>query len=87
MTEHKSNVTLSGLGVSSGLAVGQAFVYRDILYDLERYDIGTHQVESEHARIGRAVRKCSPIWGCGGRQWKSTRIWRSSSAHERCCVT
>ena len=50
-------MTLSGLAVSPGLAVGQAFVYRDILHDLERYDIGTHQVEYEHARIERAVGK------------------------------
>ena len=50
-------MTLSGLGISSGLAVGQAFIYRDILHDLERYDIGTHQIEYEHRRIGRAVEK------------------------------
>jgi phosphoenolpyruvate-protein phosphotransferase (PTS system enzyme I) len=57
MTGHPCNVTLSGLGVSAGLAVGQAFVYRDILHDLERYDIGRHQVEYEHGRIARAVEK------------------------------
>jgi len=57
MTGHPCNVTLSGLAVSAGLAVGKAFVYRDILHDLERYDIGTHQVEYEHARIERAVGK------------------------------
>ena len=57
MTEHPCNVTLSGLGVSPGLAVGQAFVYRDILHDLERYEIGPHQVEYEHGRIERAVEK------------------------------
>jgi phosphoenolpyruvate-protein phosphotransferase (PTS system enzyme I) len=57
MTGHPCNVTLSGLAVSPGLAVGQAFVYRDILHDLERYDIGTHQVEYEHGRIERAVEK------------------------------
>jgi len=57
MTEQQGNVTLSGLGVSSGLAVGQAFIYRDILHDLERYDIGTHQIEYEHRRIGRAMEK------------------------------
>ena len=57
MTGHPCNVTLSGLGISPGLAVGQAFVYRDILHDLERYDIATDQVEYEHARIERAVEK------------------------------
>src|SRR6185369_5501647 len=57
MTAPKSNVTLSGLAVSSGLALGQAFIYRDILRDLESYDIGTHQVEYEHGRIGRSVEK------------------------------
>jgi len=57
MTEQQCNVMLSGLGISSGLAVGQAFIYRDILHDLERYDIGTHQIEYEHRRIGRAVEK------------------------------
>ena len=55
MTEHQRNMTLSGLGISPGLAVGQAFVYRDILRDLERYDIQTHQIEYEHGRIERAV--------------------------------
>jgi phosphotransferase system enzyme I (PtsI) len=55
MTEQQCNVTLSGLGVSPGLAVGQAFIYRDILHDLERYDIEPHQVEYQHRRIGRAV--------------------------------
>jgi phosphotransferase system enzyme I (PtsI) len=57
MTQHGSNTTLSGLGVSPGLAVGQAFVYRDIMHDLERYDIGTHQVDYEHGRIERAAEK------------------------------
>jgi phosphotransferase system enzyme I (PtsI) len=57
MTGHPCNVTLSGLAVSPGLAVGQAVVYGDILHDLERYDIGTHQVEYEHGRIERAVEK------------------------------
>jgi phosphoenolpyruvate-protein kinase (PTS system EI component) len=57
MTGPPCNVTLSGLAVSPGLAVGHAFVYRDILHDLERYDIATHQVEYEHARIERAVGK------------------------------
>ena len=60
----QSNAMLSGLGISPGLAVGQAFVFRDILHDLERYDIGTHQVEYEHGRIERAVERVLADLGC-----------------------
>jgi len=68
MTEQQCNITLSGLGVSPGLAVGQAFVYRDILHDLERYDIGTHQIEHEHGRIERAVEQVLADLGLSARR-------------------
>jgi phosphotransferase system enzyme I (PtsI) len=57
MMERQRNTILRGLGVSTGLAQGQAFVYRDILHNLEWYEIAKHQVASEHARIERAMEK------------------------------
>jgi phosphoenolpyruvate-protein phosphotransferase len=55
-TQGRQNITLSGCGISPGLAVGTAFVYQDILQrDHERYDIDAQQVEEEYARIERAV--------------------------------
>src|ERR1043166_4271264 len=50
------NVVLSGgLAISPGLAHGPVFVYRDILRDLDSYDIEPAHVDAEHARIERAV--------------------------------
>jgi phosphotransferase system enzyme I (PtsI) len=57
MTERQRNTILLGLGVSAGLAEGRAFVYGDILHNLEWYEIAKHQVASEHARIERAMEK------------------------------
>src|SRR5712671_5670825 len=48
--------TLSGKGVSPGLAQGRAFVYRDILQrDSELYAIDHAQVEEEKTRIEAAL--------------------------------
>lgn len=57
MSEQSQNVKFTGSSISVGLAAGPAFVYRDILHDLEMYEIGAHEVEAEHARIQRANEK------------------------------
>ena len=47
---------LSGRGISPGLALGNAFVYRDILYrDQEQYEIVEAEIEGEHARFDTAL--------------------------------
>jgi phosphotransferase system enzyme I (PtsI) len=47
---------LSGLAIAPGLAVGKAFVYRDILQrDHELYDIAEHQIDEEFCRIKQAI--------------------------------
>jgi len=50
------NRTLSGTALSPGLADGRAFVFRDIYVDdVPRRSIESHQVETEHARVERAI--------------------------------
>ncbi len=48
---------LSGRGISSGLGLGKAFAYQDILQrDLENYDIEPEQIEAEYTRLQNAIR-------------------------------
>lgn len=50
------NLELSGHAIASGLAIGKAFIYKDILRrDHELYDIANHEVEDEFIRIERAI--------------------------------
>ena len=52
MTVQKEDITLRGTGISPGLAMGKAFVYRDTLErELEFYRISVDQVDDEYARI------------------------------------
>ena len=52
----KENLTLFGTSISSGLAVGRAFVYRDILQrDHERYEIQSDEIDQEYGRIEQAI--------------------------------
>ena len=49
---------LRGVGISPGLAVGPAFIYRDLLQrDIERPGIELHEIAEETARIKEAVDK------------------------------
>lgn len=50
------NCQLAGQGIAAGLAIGKAFVYRDILHhDHARYKIEAHQVDKEYGRIMSAI--------------------------------
>jgi len=52
----EQNIILPGLAVSPGLAMGKAFLYRDISErEYKVYTIRTHQVADEYARIEQAV--------------------------------
>ena len=54
--KNKENILLIGRGISSGLAVGRAFVFRDILdYEYQFYQIRTDKVEDEYKRIENAI--------------------------------
>jgi len=54
---NKRNITLSGRGISGGLAIGKAFVYRDILqHDHELYEITKDEIEDEYQRIENAIK-------------------------------
>ena len=59
--ESKLNTILSAQPIASGLAVGQAFVYQDILQrNHELYDItGKYELEHEYARIEQAIEEVS----------------------------
>ena len=49
---------LRGMGISPGLAVGPAFIYRDLFQrDIERPSIELHEIAEETARIKEAVDK------------------------------
>jgi len=52
----RKNSILSGVSISAGMAVGRAFVFRDIFErDLQVYTIESEQVDEEYARIERAI--------------------------------
>jgi phosphotransferase system enzyme I (PtsI) len=52
----KHNVWLSGTSIAPGLAIGKAFVYRDVLeQDLHAYEVRPDQVEAECERVHRAA--------------------------------
>src|SRR5438093_11014659 len=56
MNEKECNVRVAGRGISQGLVVGKAFVYREREESLaETCDIEEHQVEFELQRIERAT--------------------------------
>ena len=56
MSDQTQNMELRGLGISPGLAVGQAYIYRDILQrDHELYDIDKGEIDDEYGRIERAI--------------------------------
>ena len=56
MSAEPNNVKLKGRPMSSGLASGKAFVYREAMAAApEAYDIERHQVEAEFLRINRAA--------------------------------
>ncbi len=51
------NMVFTGHAISSGLAIGKAFVYEDILRrDHELYEIEKHEVEDEYGRIELAIK-------------------------------
>ncbi len=52
----RKNITLSGMSISAGLAVGKAFVFQDIFErELKAYSIKLDQVDGEYARIEAAI--------------------------------
>lgn len=56
MTKEPKHTVLSGISISPGLAMGTAFVFRDILEGEPRGPaIAVAAVEQEHARIARAM--------------------------------
>jgi phosphoenolpyruvate-protein phosphotransferase len=58
MKNRKKHKTLRGKSVSTGYAVGKAFVYKDVLSrDLYYYSIDSKDVESEFARIKEVFRR------------------------------
>lgn len=57
MNREESNVRITGRPISSGLVIGNAFVYRERLEALAgSYEIQEHQVEEELRRIEEATR-------------------------------
>jgi phosphoenolpyruvate-protein phosphotransferase len=57
MAQHTpKNITISGYGISPGLAIGTAFLYVDIFHrDHDRYEINEGEVQEEYERIEQAV--------------------------------
>ena len=56
VAEKETNVRLRGQGISSGLVMGNAFIYRDSLEKMaEPYEIEEHQVAVELSRIEHAM--------------------------------
>jgi len=52
----KRNMRLYGASIAPGLAIGRAFVYRDVLeQDLHAYDIGPDQLDAECERVNCAA--------------------------------
>jgi phosphoenolpyruvate-protein phosphotransferase (PTS system enzyme I) len=52
----RGRLRLRGMGISPGLAVGPAFIYRDLFQrDIERPSIELHEIAEETARIKEAV--------------------------------
>lgn len=52
----KQNIRLTALGISPGLALGKAFIYRDILQrNHGRHTIDVRQVNDQYARIEQAI--------------------------------
>ena len=54
-TEGKNGLVLHGIPASPGVVVGPAFVYGDILDEVERFEIASEDAEKEIARFRRAV--------------------------------
>jgi phosphoenolpyruvate-protein phosphotransferase len=60
LKKHSQNLKLPGSCISPGLAVGKAFIYRDILkWNHEFYDIEEHQIPAEYERIVQAIGEVS----------------------------
>lgn len=63
MSIHKKqsqNLKLAGSRISPGIAVGKAFIYRDILkWNHEFYDIEPRQIPAEYERIVQAIGEVS----------------------------
>ena len=58
MTPEDKNIFLSGLGLSPGLAMGQAYLYRDILdQDGETAELEPADVNGECERLGSAIQQ------------------------------
>jgi phosphoenolpyruvate-protein phosphotransferase len=56
MAPGEKNVFLSGLGLSPGLAMGEAYLYRDIIeQDIEAAELETEEVNGECRRLGSAI--------------------------------
>ncbi len=56
MMENQRNIELPGTSMAPGMAMGKAFIYRDILEDdLFRYEVKPDQVDEECERIHRAA--------------------------------
>jgi phosphoenolpyruvate-protein kinase (PTS system EI component) len=54
--QYAQNMLLSGSRISPGMAIGRAFIYRDVLLrDYALYDIEEHQIAEEHQRIEHAL--------------------------------
>jgi len=54
----RQNIKLEGRGISSGLAIGKAFVYKDILQHKHiLYNITKDNIEDEYQRIEDAIRE------------------------------
>lgn len=52
----KRNLRIAALGLSPGLAMGKAFIYRDIWQGNHRsHGIGSEQIEGQYARIEQAI--------------------------------
>lgn len=58
MTPEDKNIFLSGLGLSPGLAMGEAYLYRDILeQDGEAAELEAEEVNGECERLGSAIQQ------------------------------
>ena len=58
VTTEEQNTFLSGLGLSPGLAIGEAYLYRDILgQDVEPPGLEGDEVNGECGRLGLAMQQ------------------------------
>ncbi len=86
MDSQRANIRLVGRGISSGLVIGNAFLYRERLEALAgSYEIEQHQIEEELARIESATRSVAEDLRLSARRIEAdttTKLAAIFEAHE-----